>query len=99
MRYLLSFLVVTFSIISNIVLLPFRIILSLFGVSFRSPKSPSTEDKDVIKMSREGDILNVNYDALNEEEQKDFREAITEEVDFPRYGGVKGKRGLKVNFF
>ena len=96
MRYLLLFLIGTFTIVLNIILLPFRIVLSLFGVSFRSPKSPSIEDKDIIKMDREGDILNMNYDNLNEEEREDFQEAIAEKVDVSSYEGeVKHAYALK----
>ncbi|WP_219340113.1 hypothetical protein [Spartinivicinus marinus] len=96
MKYLLSFLVLTFSVILNVIFLPFRMLLSLFGVFSRSPKGSYTEGKDVIKMRCEGDVLNVNCDSLNEEEQAEFRAVITAGMDFPRYDGkVKHAYELK----
>ncbi len=80
MKYIVLFLV-------RIIFLPLRLVLSLFRTLFRSRKPPYPEKKDLIKMSREGDVVNVNYDALNEKDQEDFRKAVTEELDLPRYDG------------
>lgn len=41
-------------------------------------------------MNREGDVVNLNYDALDDKDQEEFRNVLIEEMDFPRYDGEVG---------
>jgi hypothetical protein len=86
-QHIVSFLLDTLSCILYIIFSPVRIVLSFFGYSFDEKKSPAPEKQDLIKMSIEGDIVNMNYDNLTEEDQEKFRKALVEEMDFPRYEG------------
>ena len=96
MKYLSSFCSVIISIILNILLLPFTIVLFVVRFFLRSSEELSTESKDTIAVDQEGHSVNMNYDSLDENGQKVVREQITKEFDFPRYSGeVKHAYELK----
>jgi hypothetical protein len=87
MQYLVSLLNDAIFCALYIIFFPVRLVLFFFGFSFKERKPPAPEEQDLIKMTLEGDIVNMNYDNLTKEDQEEFRKTLIEEMDFPRYDG------------
>ena len=94
MKHLINFflttitiIIIIFTIIYSIITFPFKIILSWFGISFPSPKHPHTTGDDIITLSNNGSIGNINYDSLTEKEQQVIQKKAAQGANIPIYDG------------